>query len=81
MHEKSLSERKYAIPEEQKELTFKRQEIKPIEEVKNQLFIGSEKQNNSIIAQTEKLQLFSEKESDFLIEEEEEIKKKGPLLS
>ncbi|PLR83444.1 type VII secretion protein EssA [Bacillus canaveralius] len=63
LHEDSLYDNKKAIPEEQKGLTFEGQKSNPLEGVKDQLFSGDAKANNTITAKAERLKLFSDVEN------------------
>ncbi|PLR96526.1 type VII secretion protein EssA [Bacillus sp. T33-2] len=71
LHEKSLSERRQSIPEEQKGLTFIKPSSDPMEKIQEQLFSQSTKENNTIRAKAQQMQLFSgEEERQFITEED-----------
>ncbi|TCP31208.1 type VII secretion protein EssA [Scopulibacillus darangshiensis] len=68
LHDNSRYKQKYAIPEEQKQLTFKKDDKDPLKKVKEVLFNGSKKENNSITAKSAQLHLFSGKPESTLRE-------------
>lgn len=60
LHEKSLYEKRNAIPEEQKNLTFKKPSRDEQDGIKNQLFTAYTKEKNTIKSKSEQMELFSE---------------------
>jgi type VII secretion protein EssA len=59
LHEKSLYEKRNAIPEEQKNLTFKKPLRDEQDELKKQLFTAYTKEKNTIKSKSEQMELFS----------------------
>lgn len=59
LHEKSLYEKRNEIPEEQKNLTFKKPSRDEQDEIKKQLFTDYTKEKNTIKSKSEQMELFS----------------------
>lgn len=59
LHEKSLYEKRNAIPEEQKNLTFKKPSRDEQDDIKDQLFTDYTKEKNTIKSKSEQMELFS----------------------
>ncbi|MFC0273109.1 type VII secretion protein EssA [Metabacillus herbersteinensis] len=60
--EKSKNETPESIPEEQRSLTFKKQSGNELERIQTQLFSNYTRENNTITAKAEKMELFSSTE-------------------
>ncbi|MGD6793972.1 type VII secretion protein EssA [Metabacillus indicus] len=60
LHEKALFEKREEIPEEQKDLTFKKPGRDAEDELKDRLFTQYTKENNTIKSKAEQMGLFSQ---------------------
>lgn len=64
-HEKQLLEQKQTLPEEQKVLTFTRKQTEFYNDVKNVVFLSQDKENNTVIAKSTQMKLFSNNEQSY----------------